>query len=391
MRTIGSIEKVLVGGIVVVIGAILAVAIKGAGDFDQAQREKQLASAGRSGSGKDVHAKGTPEKGGPEKGGRGAPIVGKPNGGPSKGETDRSSLGLGGGPALRNSTALGQTPIVGGGNEAPNGGDAGIGSPPPPVGTPKVTPEQPTAHDAGSGAGPVAGREERGNGPIDSSTGNPALDDLIRKLQQNGAATPPAEGDGRAKRGAAADIDDDAPVVVEDDGSKGPPAPAVVPTPVVDKNVAWTYEVRSGDSLERIARSLYGDGAEFQSILAANPALVDKNTIRVGEVLKLPRPPTQEQELAKRSDAPVVASAGKSTPDKVAAPVATPDAPKPAGFKRIGTAADHVVAKGDTLMSIALEHYGTKAAWKLIYDANVASIPDKDRIKIGVSLKLPSQ
>ena len=40
-------------------------------------------------------------------------------------------------------------------------------------------------------------------------------------------------------------------------------------------------------------------------------------------------------------------------------------------------------------MSIAAANYGTKAAWRLILDANTDKIPDKDRIKTGVVLKLP--
>ena len=60
MRTIGSIERILVVGIVLVIGTILIVAIKGAGDFDQAQRDRQteLAANGRGGSKKEAAAKG---------------------------------------------------------------------------------------------------------------------------------------------------------------------------------------------------------------------------------------------------------------------------------------------------------------------------------------------
>ncbi|MBM3859515.1 MAG: LysM peptidoglycan-binding domain-containing protein [Verrucomicrobia bacterium] len=49
----------------------------------------------------------------------------------------------------------------------------------------------------------------------------------------------------------------------------------------------------------------------------------------------------------------------------------------------------HVVAKGDTLHSLALRYYGTRAGWEKIYQANRATVPVKDQLRVGQSLVIP--
>jgi len=49
----------------------------------------------------------------------------------------------------------------------------------------------------------------------------------------------------------------------------------------------------------------------------------------------------------------------------------------------------HVVQKGDTLYSIALRYYGSRAAWDKVYQANRDTLPNKDQLKIGQSLVIP--
>lgn len=334
MRTIGSIERILVVGIVLVIGTILTVAIKGAGDFDQAQREKQaqLAANGRSGAKKEVSAKSAEPPTAPK---------------PLKKET------------FRPPPASGERD--GNGTAAPKG-------------------------DATDGADP------RGNAAPENGGGNAEIGVLLD--QRNKALEGKADG-------AALDDDgepDGPPVVIED------PDPVV--SPLVDPKDApppanevkeYTYTVRSGDSLERIAREVYGSGTEWRAIAAANPAVGDGQMIRAGDKLKLPKPPTQGLDLVVVTTAGGAGTKSDATkpvavkPPAASTPPADAGGAKSGGYKRTGTATEHTVAKGDTLMSIALDHYGTKAAWKLIYDANADRIPDKDRIKVGVVLRLPAQ
>jgi nucleoid-associated protein YgaU len=60
----------------------------------------------------------------------------------------------------------------------------------------------------------------------------------------------------------------------------------------VDPSTA--YVVKSGDTLEKIARRLYGDGQMQEKIYQANKALIgdDENVLKIGWVLKLPEAPT---------------------------------------------------------------------------------------------------
>jgi nucleoid-associated protein YgaU len=51
----------------------------------------------------------------------------------------------------------------------------------------------------------------------------------------------------------------------------------------------------------------------------------------------------------------------------------------------------HVVAKGDTLATIATDYYGSADAGTLIFDANRDQLADPDRIRPGQMLKIPAK
>ena len=52
-----------------------------------------------------------------------------------------------------------------------------------------------------------------------------------------------------------------------------------------------TYTVKSGDTLSKIAKSLLGDANAYMEIFNANrDQLTDPNTIKPGQVLKIPQP-----------------------------------------------------------------------------------------------------
>jgi tetratricopeptide (TPR) repeat protein len=61
--------------------------------------------------------------------------------------------------------------------------------------------------------------------------------------------------------------------------------------------------------------------------------------------------------------------------------VAAPAAP--------ATSRTHWVQKGDTLQSLALRYYGSRAAWEKIYAANRTSLASKDQLKVGQPLVIP--
>ena len=50
----------------------------------------------------------------------------------------------------------------------------------------------------------------------------------------------------------------------------------------------------------------------------------------------------------------------------------------------------HTVAKGETLSSIAKQHYGKASLWPRVYAANRDLLDDPDRIKPGQVLKIPA-
>ncbi len=50
----------------------------------------------------------------------------------------------------------------------------------------------------------------------------------------------------------------------------------------------------------------------------------------------------------------------------------------------------HVVQKGDTLYKLARDYYdGDQSKWKLIHEANLDKIPNKDKLKPGTELVIP--
>ncbi len=109
------------------------------------------------------------------------------------------------------------------------------------------------------------------------------------------------------------------------------------------------YTVHSGDSLFAIARSAYGNGADWPIIYAANRQTIgpNPNVIRIGEVLFIP-----------------------------------PLSPTPGQL--------YVVQQGDTLTSIAQRAYGDGKLWPLIYNANKQVIgSNPNLIQVGQVLQIP--
>ncbi len=68
----------------------------------------------------------------------------------------------------------------------------------------------------------------------------------------------------------------------------------------------------------------------------------------------------------------------------VSAPAPTPPpAPATAGTRR------HVVAKGDTLYSLAQRYYSNRSRWRDIYAANRETMRSETDLRIGMELKIP--
>jgi nucleoid-associated protein YgaU len=67
------------------------------------------------------------------------------------------------------------------------------------------------------------------------------------------------------------------------------PAPQViaVATPTAPSAVGGKYTVQKGDTLWKIATSQYGDGKQWQRIVAANPGL-SPETLKAGQTIAIP-------------------------------------------------------------------------------------------------------
>ena len=68
-------------------------------------------------------------------------------------------------------------------------------------------------------------------------------------------------------------------------------------------------------------------------------------------------------------------------------PGATPTQPTPTAAG--GNYRRHVVAKGDTLFSLAQRYYGNRSRWRDIYAANRQVLPSESALTIGMELRIP--
>ena len=74
-------------------------------------------------------------------------------------------------------------------------------------------------------------------------------------------------------------------------------------------------------------------------------------------------------------------------PEQAAKPEPAPAAKEE---KKVTLPCDHVVRTGDNLWSLARKYYGTGAKWKLIFDANKASLKNENFLEPGKVLKIPA-
>jgi nucleoid-associated protein YgaU len=147
-------------------------------------------------------------------------------------------------------------------------------------------------------------------------------------------------------------------------GTAAPTAP--VSTPAAKSTTAAAgaeYTVKSGDTLEAIARAQLGDGQKWRAIVEMNPGL-DPKALKVGQKLKMPAGGTA---TAKESSAPATGAANSATNT-------------------------YTVQKGDTLVAIARKFYGGDSDWKRILDANSSVLKgDAAALRPGMKLTIPAK
>ena len=145
-------------------------------------------------------------------------------------------------------------------------------------------------------------------------------------------------------------------------GAVVPPVKAVT-APATPAAGTTQYTIKSGDTLEAIARTQMGDGQKWQLIAAANPGL-DPKALKIGQKITIP------------------ASTATASKDKAAAPAGS------------STAAPntYTVQKGDTLIELSRKFYGNEAEWKRILEANATTLKgDAKAIAPGMKLVIPAK
>ncbi|WP_432799693.1 LysM peptidoglycan-binding domain-containing protein [Poriferisphaera sp. WC338] len=126
-----------------------------------------------------------------------------------------------------------------------------------------------------------------------------------------------------------------------------------------------SYTVKSGDSLYKISKKVFGDVQYWDEIAQANPNL-DPARIHPGDTINLPDIARLQ---AERSRARKAASSKSS--NKTAA------------------TNSHKVQSGETLSSISEKFYGTPNRWRDIYNANRKKMKDPDAIQPGMVISVP--
>jgi len=217
------------------------------------------------------------------------------------------------------------------------------------------------------GRGGSGGSGSGGNGIDDASGNRPFVD---------GAGT------GDSPVPAVDEIDWDESSKPIDVGSEDPPAlppePVVAP-PVVEEDppAPTSYTVKSGDTLEKIARDLLGDRKHVSDIVKANPGLKPEK-IFAGQVLKLPT--IGKSTASEKEDS---SSTAPKTP-------ADATKPKTAVSKVTNTQLTHTIQPGDNLVKISKKYYNTGLKVNAIIAANKDVIKDPNNLPVGKTIKLPS-
>lgn len=147
------------------------------------------------------------------------------------------------------------------------------------------------------------------------------------------------------------------PIVTNSPDPAGWTAPA-------GESSAREYTIKSGDTLEAIARAELGSGQKWNAILAANPGL-DPKALKIGQKIRLPASGSPGSGAAAGTE--TMKSSGGNT---------------------------YTVQRGDTLYGIARKVYGASsdADIRRIVEANGSQLKSKDTpLKPGMRLAVPAK
>lgn len=171
------------------------------------------------------------------------------------------------------------------------------------------------------------------------------------------------------------DVDD------EMDGVRSPPAvapvnvtqvPTIAPEePARSSKRPRTHKIEDGDTYTSLAKRYFGDSNLYLEFEKVNED-IDPRKLRTGMVINVPQ--LNEADVADAS------AAGSHEPS-------APTPPASSGSTAGGV--KYVVQSGDTLSGISRQFYGSPGKWARIAAANPTSIPNPDRLTVGVEIVIP--
>jgi nucleoid-associated protein YgaU len=168
-------------------------------------------------------------------------------------------------------------------------------------------------------------------------------------------------------------------------GPSGPLARLQEPPPPPAREVK-KHVVAEGDTLSSLAEQYLGDRSLWPRIKEANPDLTNPDVLLVGQTLVIP---------PKEGPLPVTEAAKPAPGGKTSASTSKPTGEKKkageAETKPKGKPHTYVVAKGDSLASIARSMLKDAKRWREIYELNKSKIPNPDALPVGLELKLPEK
>jgi nucleoid-associated protein YgaU len=159
-------------------------------------------------------------------------------------------------------------------------------------------------------------------------------------------------------------------------------APAAAPPPPAPAPAARTpdaapapkkYRIQPHDTLSSIAAENLGNRAKWRAIYEANKGVIaNPDRLPVGKEILIPA-----------AQAP-----GGGAEPHAAAPAAGPE-PRAAAPVAASVRKTHVVKHGETLSIVAEQELGSRAKWRVIYEANRDKLSDPDAVREGQELTIP--
>jgi tetratricopeptide (TPR) repeat protein len=148
----------------------------------------------------------------------------------------------------------------------------------------------------------------------------------------------------------------------------------------------------------KLPQSPIVDPSELTRLENEKTALLQENAALRMRVAELEKVGNATQVAATDPTTVTVASAAPPVPAAAPAPAVAPGIVMAAApimstsesstmeSPRVRT---YIVQRGDTLQSLALKYYGSRAAWEKIFLANRSGLSSKDQLKVGQQLVIP--